>query len=268
MIISYEYFKNKLNETIKSNDEFYYELLKKIIDKPDRYTGTFRYNNQKTKLIQNATQSIEIKFGDFMEDIITDYLEIIGKHNLDKKLRDKESGKDLNIDQLYDDGKTVFMIEQKIRDDHDSSKKEGQYENFKAKYSALKRIGAYSRINAIMWFIDDRFRKNRHFYNEKAKEETSNDVDIKILYGRELFTEVLNRPDIWDEICLYLEKNKEERKDEVLTIPDFDTSEEIYRVLKKLKENEPSLYRRLLSDKDKYIQLRKELFPTEYNLRR
>lgn len=36
--------------------------------------------------------------------------------------------------------------------------------------------------------------------------------------------------------------------------------------LQKLKENEPNLIRNLLSKKDKFVELRKVLFPTDKNL--
>lgn len=75
MILTYEFFVEKLNEKIKSDADFCYELLKNVIDNPHRYTGIFRLSNAKTKLIQNVTQSREIKFGDFMEDIVTIYIE-------------------------------------------------------------------------------------------------------------------------------------------------------------------------------------------------
>lgn len=80
----YEEFKRKLDEKIKSDDDFYYELLVTVIKNPNRYTGIFRLSNAKTKLVQNVTQSREIKFGDFMEEIVTDYIELIGKTNHEK----------------------------------------------------------------------------------------------------------------------------------------------------------------------------------------
>ena len=82
MIISYEYFTEQLNNHIKSDDAFCYELLKTVIKNPERYTGLFRLSNAKTKLIQNVTQSREIKFGNFMEEIITDYIAAMGYKNM------------------------------------------------------------------------------------------------------------------------------------------------------------------------------------------
>lgn len=164
MILTYEFFVEKLNEKIKSDADFCYELLKNVIDNPHRYTGIFRLSNAKTKLIQNVTQSREIKFGDFMEDIVTIYIEKMGYNNLNKRIGTDENGDSLNADQVFLGGDTVYLIEQKIRDDHDSTKKRGQYANFKKKFSLLERLYPGNKINATMWFIDGSLVKNKKLF--------------------------------------------------------------------------------------------------------
>ena len=266
MIFSYEYFINLLYSKIKSDDSFYYELLVTVVKNPNRYTGNFRLSNVKTKLIQNVTQSREIKFGDFMEEIITDYIEKIGYINISKNIGFDTEGNILSADQVFKKDSTIYLIEQKIRDDHDSTKKRGQYDNFRKKYTLLKNNYPDYNINAIMWFIDDSLVKNKRYYlNELSAEKMSN-VTLNIVYGGALFTEILNHKEVWNEICSYLLKNKQDRSNEILNIPDFDTSPEILTALKKLKKYEPKLYNKLMSTNSKYIQLRKELFPTGYNL--
>lgn len=61
-------------------------------------------------------------------------------------------------------------------------------------------------------------------------------------------------------------QNKMERSQEVLEIPDFDTSTEILEALIIIKNKEPRLYAKLISDKPEYIQLRAELFSTGKNI--
>lgn len=266
MSISYDNFTAKLNERIKSDEVFYYDLLITVINNPSRYTGFFRLSNAKTKLIQNVTQSREIKFGDFMEEIVTDYIEQMGYTNLNKNIGTDDEGNDLSADQVFKLGDKVYLIEQKIRDDHDSTKKRGQYENFRKKYLLLKRQYPRCTIDASMWFIDDSLKKNKKYYKGRAAAETTTGIDIHILYGIELFEEVFNRVDVWEELCSYLARNKRERSEEILTVPDFDTSEEMLQALKKLKQEEPKIFKKLLSNKPQYIQLRNELFPTGKNL--
>ena len=262
MIKNYKDFSDELNEKIKSDDEFYYELLITVINNPQRYTGIFRVSNARTKLLQNVTQSREIKFGDFMEDVITWYLSQMGYENLDKKIDD-----DLLADQLCKQENIIYLIEQKIRDDHDSTKKEGQYNNFRKKYLRLKEKYPEFIIEAVMWFIDDSLKKNKKYYLEQANLNFETGINVHIMYGIELFTEIFKRPDVWNEICRHLERNKKERSNEVLTIPDFDTSDEILRALKKLKNEKNNLYKKLISSKPEYLQLRNELFPTGKNLK-
>lgn len=267
MIKSYEEFIASLNKHITNNQHFVYELLVTVIQNPERYTGIFRLSNAKTKLIQNVTQSREIKFGDFMEEIVTEYISHMGYKNLDKKIGTDDSGNALNADQVFINNNTVFLIEQKMRDDHDSTKKRGQYENFKKKYYLLKNTYPNYNIDATMWFIDDNLTKNRKYYLERASQETDPNINVHIYYGKSLFEELFNRTDVWDEICSYLLRNKQERSNELLYIPDFDTSIEVKEAINILKIQEPQLYRKLISDKPKYIQLRKELFPSGQNLK-
>lgn len=266
--MEYLQFKDKLEHRIITDDSFNYELLKTVIKNPKRYTGIFRLSNAKTKLIQNVTQSREIKFGDFMEDIVTDYIAIMGYTNLDKNIGNDEDGNALSADQVFKKGteNTVYLIEQKVRDDHDSTKKRGQFQNFKKKYMLLKRQFPNCKINATMWFIDDGLVKNKNYYISETVNNNVYGITQNILYGEELFTQIFKNVDVWKEICGYLKRNKQERSNEILTIPDFDTSIEMLEALKKVKTNDTNLYRKLISDKPEYIQLRAELFPTGKNL--
>ena len=146
-------------------------------------------------------------------------------------------------------------------------KKRGQYQNFRKKYLCLKKQYPNYTINAIMWFIDNSFTKNYKYYQNEVDKENNKNIEIHILYGESLFTQIFNREDVWNEIYEYLIKNKKERSDEILNIPSFDTSEEIFMALQKLKKQKSNLLQKLLSDSPIYIQLRRELFPTEENLK-
>ncbi len=45
MILSYEYFTEKMVARIKSDQQFYNELLITVLQNPNRYTGIFRLSN-------------------------------------------------------------------------------------------------------------------------------------------------------------------------------------------------------------------------------
>ncbi len=118
-----------------------------------------------------------------------------------------------------------------------------------------------------MWFSDDSLKKNRKFYKEQITNNTDDLVEISLFYGKEIFENLFERIDIWDELVSHLKQNKTERSNEILSVPDFDTSDEILKALLKMKENEPKLIKNLLSNKTEFIELRKELFPNGCNLK-
>ena len=74
--------------------------------------------------------------------------------------------------------------------------------------------------------------------------------------------------DVWEELTSYLQRNKMERSDEILSIPDFDTSDEMLVALRRLKTEDPGKYKKLISNKPAYVQLRAELFTNNVNLSR
>ncbi|MBR8463561.1 restriction endonuclease [Campylobacter sp. faydin G-24] len=262
--MTYLEFSERLNERI-FGDDLNYEILLTVLENPKRYIGLFRATNAKTKLIQNITQSLEIKFGDFMEDIFTLYIEEMGYKNLDKHINFNEEN--LNLDQLFTDNNEIYMIEQKVRDDHDSTKKRGQYLNFITKIEAVKAKYPDKFINAGMWFCDDSLTKNKKYYTEQIKNNTYDKVNISLFYGREIFKDLFERVDIWDELIAHLRQNKIERSSEILNVPDFDTSNEIKMALLEIKRRHPRIIKKLLSDNSDFVELRLELFPTGRNLK-
>ena len=265
----YKDFEERLNNKIfQNNDDLNLEILTTVINCPERYIGLFRVTNAKTKLIQNLTQSHEIKFGDFIEDILTEYIAEMGYENLDKNIGFDEKGDRLNADQIFKDKSNfIYLIEQKIRDDHDSTKKRGQYANFIKKIRTIKEKYPNHKIIASMWFSDSWLRKNRKYYLEQIANNTDDLVKLHIFYGDEIFINLFNRIDIWNELISHLRQNKSERCKDILSVPDFDTSMEIKNALIKLKLENPKLIKKLLSDNPKFVELRKELFPTGANLK-
>ncbi|EEU4949711.1 restriction endonuclease, partial [Campylobacter jejuni] len=169
--MTYQNFKNKLDTKIFGED-LNYEILLTVLNNPKRYIGLFRITNAKTKLIQNITQSCEIKFGDFIEEILSEYIIEMGYKALDKNIGFDEENNKLNADQVFNDEHNIYLIEQKIRDDHDSTKKRGQYANLIKKIKALKQKFSNYRIIACMWFSDDSLKKNKKFYEEQINNNT------------------------------------------------------------------------------------------------
>ncbi|HHX70697.1 MAG TPA: restriction endonuclease [Gallicola sp.] len=260
--MKYEDFKKLLNKVIYSDGEENYSLLLKIIKEPHRYCGLFRLSNGRSKLLQNVTQSREIKFGDFLEYLVTEYFSLCNYDNLSKDLGYDEKRKRLLVDQIFIKNNELYFIEQKVRDDHDSTKKEGQFRNFIKKYERIKEKYPNIKIHGIMWFIDSSLSKNERYYSREISDHS--DKNLKLFYGNQLF-DYLNIPYVWEELINHLQTIRDGNNEEIIDIPDFDTSEEIYEELVKLPKN---LWDKLNSNEEIYKILRAEIFPTEYNLER
>lgn len=265
MTITYEEFCYFLEKYIKEGEEFYINLLKTIIDNPSRFCGLFRLTNARTKLIQNVSQSKEIKFGDMFEEVVTQYIDRLGYKNYPKNLGKDEDGDELNVDQYFTDGKIIFMVEMKIRDDHDSTKKRGQYSNFKKKINLLRKKHPNSHIDASMWFVDDSLIKNKRYYEEEMSKETYNNVTLHLYYGKDFFASLNEGEKAWNELMEYLKNCRASKKYSDVNIPDFGSSKEIYDALKKL----PRKYlNKLFTDNDQYRELRNDLFSGGDNLKK
>ncbi len=203
--MNYEYFCSILNQHIFEGEKK--DLLRRIIDRPERFIGLFRPTKPSAKILQYLLQSHEIKMGGAFEEIIEKVLSELGLIILDKNLI-SENGEVLSLNQYFTDEKKYYFIEQKIRDDHDSTKKRGQIINFEAKLNILQNKHKVE-LNGIIYFIDPELSKNKNFYIERIKYlEKFYNVKLYLFYGKELF-EFLEHPEIWDTILIWLRQWKE-----------------------------------------------------------
>jgi Mg2+ and Co2+ transporter CorA len=194
--MEYKNFHDVLNKQIFESSKR--DLLEKIAKYPERYIGLFRPTKPKAKILQNLLQSNEIRFGDALEILFEKYFVQFGFTNLPKKIRiEKEY---LNLDQLFKDDKHIYFIEQKVRDDHDSTKKRGQFANFEKKINALIREYDESKLKCFMYFIDPSLTKNKNYYTaEISKIQSDYKIYTKLCYGKELWDEIIH-PEIWNEL--------------------------------------------------------------------
>lgn len=164
-MMNYEEFKLILNKIIFEKSKA--DLLEKIANSPSRYVGLFRPTKPKGKILQNLLQSHEIRFGNAFEEIIENYLRKMGFMILEKIFVD---GNDIfHIDQCFTDGAKVYFLEQKIRDDHDSSKKRGQITNFEKKLNIMLQKHSENNLAGIFYFLDPNLVKNKSYYEHELK---------------------------------------------------------------------------------------------------
>lgn len=257
--ISYNEFETILQNAIDNGKDFYLTFLEKIIDNPENYCGHFQCITTKTKVIQGIAQSYSIRFGKFLEQLTKEYLAKFGCKNLDTRLT--LNRRKLECDQLFEYNGCIYLVEQKIRDNHDSTKKRGQFANFEAKIQAVMNGHHNTRIICGMWFIDDCFDKNRAEYNRLINEiKDRYAVTICLWYGGEFFC-ALDKNDAWDE---YVSRLEQYQKEGLVEIPEFGSDRRILEALRNLPKNK---WKKLNSDEQQFKILREELFSNGENLK-
>jgi len=240
--MNYEKFCTILNKHIFEGERK--ELLQKIADRPERFIGLFRPTKPGAKILQHLLQSHEIRFGDAIEELIEEILREFGYKTLSKTILNKD-GESLSIDQHFTDGKMYCFIEQKVRDDHDSTKKRGQISNFETKLETLqKKYG--SNLFGIMYFIDPDLSKNKVYYTQELKRlEDFYGVKLHLFYGKELFAH-LNHPEMWDKILLWLKQ----WKDNLPELPEINFDKKHKKSFKEIRNLELRYWRKLLENEN------------------
>jgi len=257
-MMNYNKFKQILNETIFEKSKA--DLLTKIANSPSRYIGLFRPTKPKAKLLQNLLQSHEIRFGDAFEIIIEEYLRIIGCEILPKTLKYDDDY--LNVDQCFKKNDITYFIEQKVRDDHDSTKKRGQIENFEKKLSRLLKIYG-ENIIGIFYFLDPELKKNKNYYEkELLKINKDYNVETFLFYGQDLFN-YLDYKNIWSEIIRYLEKWKKE----IPELPEINFDLDAKHTFEEIKDLDTLVFRKLFTDDIIFQEILLTLFPENKTLK-
>lgn len=238
------------------------ELLKRIAESPERFIGLFRPTKPATKILQNLLQSHEVRMGDALEEIIRCIIQDSGFRCLDTSIVDQD-GNDLSLDQYFTDGTYYYLIEQKVRDDHDSSKKRGQLSNFELKLTTL--LDRHDKfLRPIMYFIDPDFHKNEKYYRQEfSRLEDAYHLPIKLLYGKELF-EFLGCPASWDSLMQWLSQWKDSLPD----IPDINFDSNPQQSFAEIKTLKAPVWRKLVQNEALWQEgIMKAIFRTGETLR-
>jgi hypothetical protein len=243
--MNYELFTKILNKHIFEDNRI--KLFEKIANSPERFLGLFRPSKPHTKILQHLLQSAEILMGDAFENIIKEIFKGCGYQILHNKIL-TEDGRLLDLDQFFKKDNNFYLIEQKLRDDHDSSKKVGQIQNFENKIETLrdKVISDESVLIGIMYFIDPDFLKNKRYYLEEiSKLSKFYGVELHLFYGKELF-EYFQCPEIWDNMLEWLKT----WKDNLPNLPDIDLDKDPEISFYEIKDIKPSIWRYILINED------------------
>lgn len=167
----------------------------------------------------------------------------------------------MELDQIFSNENTIYFIEQKVRDDHDSSKKRGQINNFEKKISAILQKFKGKKVIGFFYFIDISFTKNKRFYTAEI-EKLSRDYGLMLhlSYGENLFDK-LNKVEIWSEIINYLTK----WKNNIPELPEINFDKDPKGSFEEIKYLELSIYRKLFNNQN-LDELLYVLFPEKLTL--
>ncbi|HQB22762.1 MAG TPA: hypothetical protein PLW23_10300 [Bacteroidales bacterium] len=257
--MEYNLFKQIFNETIFEKSKA--DLLEKISGSPSRYIGLFRPTKPKAKILQNLLQSHEIRFGDAFEHAIEKYLQIKGCELLPKRFTNGD-GDVLNIDQCFRKDNKVYFIEQKVRDDHDSTKKRGQILNFEKKLDIMLTNYKEEELIGVFYFIDPDLVKNKNFYVAELSKMTNDyNVETQIFYGKPLF-DYLGYTDIWEEVLTYLVEWKKEIPD----LPEINFDLDAQHTFEEIKDLKPLVFRKLFENEEIFKEIVLTLFPERTTL--
>ncbi len=238
--MDYENFCLILNKHIFEGEKR--ELLKNIAERPERFIGLFRPTKPGAKILQHILQSHEIRFGDAFEELIGEILKELNFSILDKSIIG-ENGDSLSLDQYYEGKGVYYFIEQKVRDDHDSTKKRGQISNFETKLETLYKKHK-DKLVGIMYFIDPDLSKNKNYYLLELKRLSEfYGVKTHLLYGKELFN-YLGKPDLWKQILSWLKQ----WKDNLPEIPEIDFDKTPKESFEEIRELPIRHWRKLLEN--------------------
>jgi len=260
MIMKFEEFKDILNKQIFEESKAI--LIEKISKYPGRYVGLFRPTKPKAKILQNLLQSHEIRFGDAFEILIEEYLKKFSYEILEKNIS-MDNGNKLNIDQCFKKNGKIYFVEQKVRDDHDSTKKRGQIQNFEKKLNEM--INKYGERNlvGIFYFIDPELKKNKNYYDAELKRMSKDyGVALNLNYGKELF-EFLGHSEVWKEILKYLE----EWKKEIPELPETNFDLDAESSFEEIKNLNPALFRTIFKNDEIFNEIILTIFPEKKTLK-
>ena len=224
----------------------YSKLLTSLATSPDRFVGIFRSSKPLHKLSQNLSQSREIRFGDAFEEVIELYLSNNGFSIKNKNLTSRIT---LKVDQYFERNDHVYFAEQKIRDDHDSTKKRGQMDNFLEKEYVIDYKNPGKTCKGYFYFIDSSLKKNKNYYRDRLREESM--MNSELCYGSEFFDSI-GMSNEWNEIVTHLTVWRKNLPD-TLNL-NFDSVEEAFGEASGLP---PSIWKKLFS-REEIIQ---EIFP-------
>ncbi len=249
--MDYETFVGIIHKAVFSDSKL--KLLESIARQPENFIGLFRPTKPEVKIAQNLSQSQEIKFGYAFEQLVYKYLEANGCNMFPRSIVINGDKKDLDI--YFRKDETNYFVEQKMRDNHDSTKKKGQADDFQEKLKVLNRD---IKVHGVIFFVDPGMSKNKKFYEERlAYIRNQYEFDVSIVYGKEFFN-MLSLVNVWNEIEKYLTQ----WRTELPSFPEFNYDNHAEKSFNEIKDMTPSDIKKIFTNEEICKNILSILFPT------
>lgn len=191
--MNYKEFKKIGNKWINSKiiDEY---ILKKITENHEVLTSDFNILNPRENMLKSLNQSLEIKMGYILEDVMISLFKESKFKIYESKLITDFNEK-LNVDAVIGNKNLIYVIEFKKRDNHDSTKYRGQLDNLIKKTKEINFKYKNKKIISIIAFFDETYgRKNYNAYFKRWVENPYNkNNQLRIMYQKEVFDYFFNK---------------------------------------------------------------------------
>lgn len=173
------------------------------------------------QIIGYISSTIKIRYGDYLEEVINQFLKengalLLNETTIDAQLNhcvDHLLRKKSKCDLLFKWNETIYVGEIKTRDNHDSTKKSGQINNLIKKYRNLSRHYG-GQIVAVLFFIDEKMHKNKSFYQQTLTKQLG--LNNAFIYYGDQFFKKLKLLKQWNDLKNLLKAFNDEIKNKRL----------------------------------------------------
>ncbi len=255
--MEYGQFEKILNRSVFGNSKI--KLLEKIANEPERFVGLFRPTSPKSKVVQHLCHSQESKFGDALEAIIKEYLELYGCEILSGDIVIEGKKGKQNIDILFRKNGIVYCVEQKMRDDHDNSNCDGQFNKFKEKLKEIANQYGKDKTRGFLFFVDSGMSKHKKFYQSRIfQAQSEHGLEVNLVYGEEFFDALPLKDGVWNEITKHLIKWRRQ----LPNFPEFNYDNNAEESFNEIKDVSLSNFRKVFTHEEIGKEILPILFPT------
>lgn len=163
-------------------------------------------------------QQEQIAFGTETEKVLSEvfssipYVKVLNSHVTFQKYDRKKSA---IIDHVLELGNVILVLEQKLKDNHDSTKNTGQFDDLIEKMNAVKRAHPDKTVIPVMYFLTDTQKGAKKKFTTLLSQYGG-----RVCYGKELFDVFFT--DIADELWETLDTAINELQRKEPTVLDYD----------------------------------------------